>query len=213
MQTRDELPFLEAALQDIIEVADKPDNLQSVFAILNASHGSPLAFKAREKLLKNPDIAEMAKLRYWGEWPKLDRLLELPEGSLGQLPKPEGIESLNDAHQYIQLRSRAGHDLWHLVLNIPTTLAGEVAIVAVAARQLRYPSTVLVLAAELLSRCHLKDQEPDLAEAIAFGLQLGGVCAPLLAQRWEEGWNRPLSEWRHGLGITQALEASPFGRP
>jgi ubiquinone biosynthesis protein Coq4 len=72
---------------------------------------------------------------------------------------------------------------------------------------------VLVLAAELLSRCHLKDQEPDLAEAIAFGLQLGGVCAPLLAQRWEEGWNRPLSEWRHGLGITQALEASPFGRP
>jgi hypothetical protein len=29
---------------------------------------------------------------------------------------------------------------------------------------------------------------PDLADAVAFGLHLVGVSAPLLVQRWEEGW-------------------------
>ena len=45
---------------------------------------------------------------------------------------------------------------------------------------------------------------------MAFGLRLGGVCAPVLAQRWEEGWSRPLAQWRDDLGITQELRLSPF---
>jgi ubiquinone biosynthesis protein Coq4 len=36
------------------------------------------------------------------------------------------------------------------------------------------------------------------------------VCAPVLAQRWEEGWSRPLAQWRDDLGITQELRLSPF---
>jgi len=43
----------------------------------------------------------------------------------------------------------------------------------------------------------------------AFGLQLGAVCAPLLAQRGEEGWHRPLAEWREQLGIAALVERSP----
>lgn len=225
MQASDELPFLQAALPAIAEVAEKPDQLGSVFAILDAGHHSPLAFEAREKLLKNPDIAAMAREPYWGEWPSIARLAKMPDGSLGsclaarlindgvgELPKPENIDALSDAHQYIQLRARASHDLWHLVMDLPTSLAGEVAIVAIASRQLRFPSSALVLAAQLLSRSHLEDQKPDLAEAIAYGLKLGGICAPLLAQRWEEGWERPLSDWRDDLNITAELQNSPFNR-
>jgi ubiquinone biosynthesis protein Coq4 len=75
---------------------------------------------------------------------------------------------------------------------------------------LRQPGPVLLLAADLLSRAHLGDTTPDLADAVAFGLRLGGVCAPVLAQRWEEGWSRPLAQWRDDLGITQELRLSPF---
>ena len=32
----------------------------------------------------------------------------------------------------------------------------------------------------------------------------------LLAQRWEEGWDRPLTEWREKLGIAALVARSPF---
>jgi ubiquinone biosynthesis protein Coq4 len=42
------------------------------------------------------------------------------------------------------------------------------------------------------------------------GLELGRVCAPLLAQRWEEGWHWPLAQWREQLGIAALVQSSPF---
>jgi ubiquinone biosynthesis protein COQ4 len=52
--------------------------------------------------------------------------------------------------------------------------------------------------------------EVDVGQAAAYGLELGRLCAPLLAQRWEEGWDRPLAEWREQLGITALVARSPF---
>jgi ubiquinone biosynthesis protein COQ4 len=39
---------------------------------------------------------------------------------------------------------------------------------------------------------------------------VGRISAPLLAQRWEEGWGRPLVEWREQLGIASITRRSPF---
>jgi ubiquinone biosynthesis protein Coq4 len=50
----------------------------------------------------------------------------------------------------------------------------------------------------------------DTGQAAAYGLELGRVCSPLLAQRWEEGWARPLPNWREQLGITELVAHSPF---
>ena len=41
-------------------------------------------------------------------------------------------------------------------------------------------------------------------EAIRIGLQIGREAGPLFAQRLEEGWERPLHEWR------EALQLRPF---
>ena len=35
------------------------------------------------------------------------------------------------------------------------------------------------------------------------------VCAPLLAQRWEEGWDRPLAQWREQLPSRGLADAEP----
>lgn len=147
----------------------------------------------------------------------------MPTGSLGQafagllrqeglqlIDRPEGLESLGDDDQYLQLRARACHDIWHLITGFPNTLPGEVALNGFGARQLRQPGPVLLLAADLMARSHAADTVPDLADAVSFGLRLGGVCAPLLAQRWEEGWTRPLADWRQQLGIAEELRLSPF---
>ena len=46
--------------------------------------------------------------------------------------------------------------------------------------------------------------------AIAYGLNLGATASPLLAQRWEEGWQTPLLAWREQLGIRPLLQTNPF---
>jgi ubiquinone biosynthesis protein Coq4 len=217
-------PYLEATLPALLELIEQPDRVPSALAILNHSYASPLAAMARKRLRENPEIAALVAERYWGHWPSIEELAAMPAGSLGQafgallqqegldlIPRPEGLDQLTDDDQYLQLRTRACHDLWHLITGCPTTLPGEVALNGFGARQLRQPGPVLLLAADLLSRAHLGDTTPDLADAVSFGLQLGGVCAPVLAQRWEEGWERPLAEWRDQLGITEALRFSPFG--
>ncbi|MBM5809085.1 MAG: hypothetical protein FJ051_04580 [Cyanobacteria bacterium M_surface_9_m1_291] len=153
----------------------------------------------------------------------LEALLSMPAGTLGQgfgavlqqqglapMPRPEGLDLLADHDQYLQQRVRACHDLWHLVTGFPPTLPGEVALNAFSARQLRQPGPALLLASDLLARAHLADTSPDLADAAGFGLQLGGICVPLMAQRWEEGWQAPLAAWRQRLGIAEALRRSPF---
>ena len=83
---------------------------------------------------------------------------------------------------------------------------------AVNVMQLRWPGSAMLLGADLLHRC-LDGSAPgevDVGQAAAYGLELGRVCAPLLAQRWEEGWDRPLAEWREQLGITELVARSPF---
>lgn len=216
-------PFLDATLQDLLELIEKPDQVPSALAVLNHSYSSPLAAMARRRLRQDPAIAALVAERYWGSWPAVQLLVDMPPGSLGKafgtllqqegldlIPRPEGLETLTDDDQYLQLRARACHDLWHLITGFPTTLPGEVALNGFGARQLRQPGPALLLAADLLSRAHLVDTTPDLADAVAFGLHLGGVCAPLLAQRWEEGWALPLAQWREQLGIAAELARSPF---
>ena len=83
---------------------------------------------------------------------------------------------------------------------------------AVTLMQLRWPGSAMLLGADLLHRCleGAEAGEVDVGQAAAYGLELGRVCAPLLAQRWEKGWERPLANWREQLGITALVERSPF---
>jgi len=83
---------------------------------------------------------------------------------------------------------------------------------AVNVMQLRWPGSAMLLGADLLHRCLAGPAagEVDVGQATAYGLELGRVCAPLLAQRWEEGWGRPLAEWREQLGIAALVGRSPF---
>ncbi|MFM7675217.1 MAG: Coq4 family protein [Synechococcus sp.] len=213
-----------AGMVDLLErLSERPDDVAGAIALLNLSYDSPYAEAGRARLKAEPAVAELVRERYWGPWPSIEELAEYPEGSLawalGQhliregldlLPKPEGIEHLPDDDQYIQLRVRATHDLWHVVTGCPTNLAGDVAINGIGARQLHHPGAALLICADLLSRSLNEPTQPDLADAIAHGLRLGGRCAPLLAQRWEEGWREPLAAWRDRLGMSALLAESPF---
>ncbi|MFN6131387.1 MAG: Coq4 family protein, partial [Synechococcaceae cyanobacterium] len=107
---------------------------------------------------------------------------------------------------------RNTHDHWHVVCGCPPTSAWEGSMSAVNVMQLRWPVSGKLLGADLLHRCLEGPSagQVDVGQAVAYGLELGRVCAPLLAQRWEEGWDRPLAAWREQLGITALVARSPF---
>lgn len=213
-----------AGMVDVLErLSEHPDDVPGAIELLNLTYDTPYAEAARARLKAEPAVAALVRERYWGPWPAVDELAHYPQGSLAAclgrhlvaegldlLPAPEGIAHLADDDQYLQLRIRATHDLWHLVTGCPTDLAGDVAINGIGARQLYHPGAALLICADLLSRALNPPTTPDLAEAIAYGLRLGGRCAPLLAQRWEEGWGEPLAAWRDRLGISAVLAESPF---
>ena len=217
---------------DLSALAVHPDDLGHGFDLLPRSYDTPVANAARAALRRDPAIEPLIRERYWGPWPSPAELLALPAESLGHayaswfagaggqpLPDPVLQAGSDGDDTWLHQRVRHTHDLWHVVCGCPPTAAGEAAMNAVNVMQLRWPGSAMLLGADLLHRCLEGPAAGDLdvGHAAAYGLELGRVCAPLLAQRWEEGWARPLAHWRDLLGITDLVTRSPFaatsGRP
>jgi len=212
---------------DLSALADNPNDLRHGFDLLTRSYRTPAADAARAALRAHPAIQPLLAERYWGPWPAKEALLALPPGSLGQsyarwfadaggrpLPDPVLDPGTDGDDQWLHQRVRHTHDLWHVVSGCPPTAAGEAALSAINVMQLRWPGSAMLVGADLMHRC-LEGPltgEPDLGEAVAYGLELGARSGPLLAQRWEEGWGRPLADWREQLGIAAIVAQGPFAR-
>jgi ubiquinone biosynthesis protein Coq4 len=210
---------------DRAALVENPSDLPHGFDLLTRSYATPAAEAARAALRHHPAIAPLVQERYWGSWPCAQELLALPPGSLGHsyaswfaaaggqpLPEPVLEEGTGGDDIWLHQRVRHTHDLWHVVSGCPPTAAGEAALSAINVMQLRWPGSAMLLGADLLHRCWQGPTpgEPDVGEAVAYGLEVGRICAPLLAQRWEEGWGRPLVAWREQLGIASIVPRSPF---
>ena len=210
---------------DLLALVENPDDLEHGFDLLTRSYSTPAAEAARAALRADAAIAPLIAERYWGHWPSQAELLALPPDSLGhryarwfrqaggeRLPDPVLADGSDGDDAWLHQRVRHTHDLWHVVCGCPPTTAGEAAMSAVNVMQLRWPGSAMLLGADLMHRC-LKGPDPegpDVGEAVAYGLELGRICAPLLGQRWEQGWDRPLQQWRERLGIAAMLQRCPF---
>ena len=66
-----------------------------------------------------------------------------------------------------------------------------------------------MLVANSLISATLKAPEtlPDLLEAIAVGFRMGKIAKPLFGEKWEEGWEKPLSQWQRELNIEPIANA------
>lgn len=210
---------------DLSALVNDPEDLQHGFDLLTRSYRTPVADAARAALRSDAAIAPLLAERYWGTWPDQQQLLAMPPDSLGHryahwfasaggapLPDPVLEAGSGDEDTWLHRRVRHTHDLWHVVCGCPPSAAGEAAMSAVNVMQLRWPGSAMLLGADLLHRCleGPGSADPDVGRAVAYGLELGAVSAPLLAQRWEEGWQRPLPEWRQQLGIAAIVARSPF---
>jgi ubiquinone biosynthesis protein Coq4 len=102
---------------------------------------------------------------------------------------------------YLTQRRAMTHDIHHTVTNFGTDLPGEVGLSAVYLAQIHQPVSLLYLAAVLLHAMAKSQEYKQALQTLSVGLEMGQQARNLLAQKWETGWERPLSEWREKLSI------------
>ncbi len=123
----------------------------------------------------------------------LDRLRQLPEGTLGN-----EVAKFIDRHGFDPIESgdwiQRTHDIWHVVTGLSPSVQDELTLQAFTRAQIFRPSSAIFVLIGLLSgRCSVRD--------ICQGLKLGRVARSFLEWDIESDWATPLSDVRHKLGL------------
>jgi ubiquinone biosynthesis protein Coq4 len=145
----------------------------------------------------------------------LEKLSQYPDGSFGQeyarhmevnQLKPFNVSSELDEvakRNVFALRYVVTHDIFHVLLGFDTSYAGEIGVLAFAAEQ-NYSSSLKI--SLRIARVLYPILAPSQIKAIFANLHKGQELAKkakfLLGVRFEEYWERPLSEVRSELGLT-----------
>ncbi len=213
-------------LEGFITLANDPTQIRAFYELHKGLEDTPAMLSFEQTMLAVPEIAQMVD-EGWEPPPyTLAELSRLPAGSLGQAYAARmladgldpdviqhnaasaalepGESELARKARYLTRRRTMTHDIHHTVTGFATDLPGEVGLSAVYLAQIHQPVSLLYLCAVLLHTM----PEPELygraLHRLQEGLQLGWKARHLLAQRWELGWERPLTEWRSALDIEPA---------
>ena len=176
-----------------------------------------------ERFRALPGGAAMMDQRYPAFQPDLDKLKNCPEGSLGKAyvemflrlnydpdffrPRPVNNDAL-----WLTQRIATTHDLHHVISGFSTKPTGELGVLAITATQIGFPAFVLLnLLASFKSFRLQPETFAETSQAIAHGNMIGLTAKPLVLQHWEEGWQKPLDQWRFELGIHRPATGEHYG--
>ena len=163
-----------------------------------------------------PGGAELLEERYPPFQPDVDQLEQLPQGSLGHAyagmirklnydpdffrPRDTSTDAL-----WLTQRIATTHDIHHVIGGFNTQPAGESGVLAITATQIGFPAYVLLNLLASFKAVRLKPTELEaISHGIAHGNRIGLQATPLVTQKWEEGWEKPLHQWRQELGVIVA---------
>lgn len=166
-----------------------------------------------ERFRDLPGGAELLERRYPPFQPNVDVLARLPQGSLGHAyaamirtmqydpdffrPRDTSTDAL-----WLTQRIATTHDIHHVIAGFNTEPAGESGVLAITATQIGFPAYVLLNLLATFKAVRIKPSELEaISNGIAHGNRIALEAAPLVTQRWEEGWEKPLAQWRQDLGI------------
>jgi ubiquinone biosynthesis protein COQ4 len=200
-------------LKGVLSLIRDPQQTDSVYDIEDGMKHSAAMAAATRQMMAQPEIAALAAERYLAVTPDIPKLLEYPPDSLGYAyakyidtasfdPGFYRSMTVEDDTSYLLLRLRQTHDLWHVVTGFSTNVPGELGLKAFELAQTRRTMAGILIAGGFI-KCLLQtpDELDQLLNNISRGYRMGLQAKPLLAQKWEENWDRSLSEWRSKLGI------------
>lgn len=200
-------------LKGVLSLVRDPSQTDSVYDIEDGLKHSDAMAIATQHMLAKPEIEAMARERYLSPAPNIPELLQCPKDSLGYnyanyidssgfdpgFYRPMKVE---DDTSYLLLRLRQTHDLWHVVTGFSTDVPGELGLKAFELAQTRRTMAGILIAGGFLKCLLQTPNELDrLLDNISRGYRLGLHAKPLLAQKWDQNWDKPLNEWRTELGI------------
>lgn len=202
-------------LKSVINLLRDPAQTESVYDVEDALRQShPQTMEAAVKhMLKDPGVAQLVQERYIAPAPDLAKLMTYPANSLGyafaQYIASSGFDpgfyrkiEVVDEVTYLLYRARQTHDIWHVVTGFSVDIAGEIGLKAFELAQTRRTLAGMLIAGSFLQTMLTAPDSLDrLLDRIAAGYRMGAKAKPLLAQKWEENWQKPVSEWRTDLGI------------
>lgn len=196
-----------------------PGSLESVFAVGNSVKDGPLGKQMMRYLLEAPRFNELVEERWRPQPIDLNVLKTLPEGSLGRIYADQLIsqgitpDSLIDpspvttAQDYVVHRLKETHDIVHVLTGFGIDGASELGLQGFNLAQNRSPLAVMLIFGGMLSA--LQNDEPlaPMLRALARGFQMGLDAELVIARKLEDGWDRPLSDWRRELKLP--VESEP----
>ncbi len=210
---------LQARLQNIKLVTSlsgfikRPESLESVFAVANSLQGSPLAAQMERHLINKPQFKALVDEGWRPKSIDLVELQKLPDGSLGRcyadqlirlgitpdvLIDPAPISTTAD---FIRHRLAETHDIIHVLTGFGIDGCGEIGLQGFNLAQTRSPLAVLLIFGSMLSTLQDDESMEPLLRALSKGFQIGLDADLVIAQKLEEGWDRPISDWRRHLNL------------
>ena len=200
-------------LKGVLLLVKDPTLTESVYDIEDGMKQSEAMKVATKFMLAEPEIAALAQEKYLAPIPDIPQLLQYPTDSLGHAyatyistsgfdPAFYRSMSIDDDTSYLLLRLRQTHDIWHVVTGFSTDVPGELGLKAFELAQTRRTMAGILMAGGFLKCLLQTPTELDtLLDRIAKGYRMGSHAKPLLAQKWEEHWDKSLAEWRSELGL------------
>jgi ubiquinone biosynthesis protein COQ4 len=202
------------ALQPYLALLAGDSSLDVVGEMTHALLGSPSFELAVKHLRADSLCGKLIDERYMAEHHNIDRLLTYPTDSLGfiyaQSMNAKGFKA-EDLYQdmrvysdasYVEARLSQTHDIWHIVTGFGVSEIEEIGLQAFHLPQFPYPLAVSLLSSSLMSSLLFSPQElPNLLSVIHRGWEMGKMAKSFFAQKWEEGWEKPLQEWRKDLQV------------
>lgn len=203
-------------------LARDPDDLPQVFTIIEALSGNTIGRTVRRMrslpsgrrlLEQKPDIVERLADRA--------ALARLPEGSLGRAYldfvereniTAEGIRAADDAGthdehwlepplDWMAMRMRDTHDLWHAAIGYSGDVLGEASLLAFTFAQTKNPAIALIIGIALFKTVMAPQGGAAARSTIVEGFKRGLRAQWLPAQEWEQLLATPLEQVRRQLSL------------
>jgi ubiquinone biosynthesis protein COQ4 len=201
----------------LFTVLRRPEKTQQVFVLADALCELGAVSWARRRLEQSGQAGNVIRERKLLAKIDLDRLLRCPPESLGhkfaQHMRSLGLDpefypknAMQNDDQYLLMRMRQTHDLWHVVTGLGTDVPGELALQAFVLSYIGLPLAALFVGGGFL-RSTLKGGEKiaDQVQAMNTGVGLALSVRGLFAYDWEANWDKPLNDVRREVCLHPEL--------
>ena len=190
-----------------------PGSLDSVFAISNSLKDGPLGEQMVRHLLSNSQFKTLVDEGWRPDQIDLQKLKTLPDGSLGRCYANQLISlgitpdtlidpsPVTNANEFVIHRLKETHDIVHVLTGFGIDGISEIGLQGFNLAQNRSPLAVMLIFGSMLSSLQNDDPLEPLLRALAHGFQMGLDAELVVSRKLEEGWERPLNDWRKELKL------------